>query len=111
MKIVGIIAEYNPFHNGHVYQINYAKNKLHADAVIVVMSGDFVQRGEPAMFDKYARADMALRNGADMVIELPVVAATGSAEVFARGGMSLLLASGIVTDIVFGCEDEEPEMF
>lgn len=71
MKVTGIIAEYNPFHRGHAYHIEQAKKLTGADAVVVVMSGDFTQRGTPAIMDKYARARMALMNGADVVIELP----------------------------------------
>lgn len=76
MKVVGIIAEYNPFHKGHAYQIRYAKERLGADYVIVAMSGPFTQRGTPALFDKYSRAGHALACGADLVLELPVVYAT-----------------------------------
>lgn len=72
MKTAGIIAEYNPFHTGHEYQINYIKEKLRTDYVVIAMSGDFVQRGTPALFSKYVRAEMALRSGADLVLELPV---------------------------------------
>ena len=111
MKIVGIIAEYNPFHNGHLYQINYAKEVLKADAVVVVMSGNFVQRGEPAIFDKYVRADMALKNGADLVIEMPTVGACASAEIFASFGIYTLIQLGIITDVIFGCEDESLPLF
>ncbi|MCR4673510.1 MAG: nucleotidyltransferase [Lachnospiraceae bacterium] len=111
MKTFGIIAEYNPFHNGHRYQINYAKEALGADNVVVVMSGDFVQRGEPALIDKYKRSNIAISEGADLIIELPTIAATSSAEIFAESGINLLLSTNIITDIVFGCEDESPELF
>lgn len=90
MKTVGIIAEYNPFHNGHAYQLQRAKELSGADYAIVVMSGDFVQRGEPALLDKYTRTRMALSCGADLVIEMPVCYATSSAELFAASGVSLL---------------------
>lgn len=90
MKTVGIIAEYNPFHNGHLYQLQKAKALSAADFVIVVLSGNFVQRGTPALLDKYARCEMALRCGADLVVELPVCYATGSAEYFAKGAVSIL---------------------
>lgn len=90
MKTVGIIAEYNPFHNGHLYQLQKAKALSTADFVIVVLSGNFVQRGTPALLDKYARCEMALRCGADLVVELPVCYATGSAEYFAKGAISIL---------------------
>ena len=72
MNVVGIIAEYNPFHSGHAYQIRRAKEMAEADYAVVVLSGDFVQRGEPAIFDKYSRTQDALAGGADLVFELPV---------------------------------------
>ena len=72
MKVTGIIAEYNPFHMGHLHQINYIKKELGSDYIIIAMSGDFVQRGTPALFPKHLRAEMALRCGADLVLELPV---------------------------------------
>ena len=80
MKTAGIIAEYNPFHKGHEYQIKYTKERLKADYVIVAMSGDYVQRGTPALISKHARAEMALRCGADLVLEMPVSVSTASAE-------------------------------
>ncbi len=104
MKVCGIIAEYNPFHNGHKYQIEEARKCLGADYLIVAMSGDFVQRGTPAIFDKYTRAHMALLAGADLVLELPVSIATGSAERFALGGVTLLDSLGVVNDLCFGSE-------
>ena len=85
MKIVGLIAEYNPFHNGHQYHIEKAKEITSADAVIVVMSGNFVQRGTPAIMPKHLRTEMALKAGASLVLELPVCYATGTAEQFAYG--------------------------
>lgn len=104
MRIVGIIAEYNPFHQGHAYQIKKVRELTQADFILVSMSGNFVQRGAPAMFDKYTRAHAALLSGADLVLELPVSIATGSAEAFARGGVRLLHDTGIVTDLCFGSE-------
>ncbi len=104
MKIVGLIAEYNPFHNGHLYHIEEAKRITGADAVIVVMSGDYVQRGTPAVMPKRIRAEMALRCGAGAVFELPVCYATGSAEYFALGAVSLLDRLGVVDSICFGSE-------
>lgn len=103
MKTVGIIAEYNPFHNGHAYQIAEAKRITGADYAVVVMSGDFVQRGTPAVWDKYTRTGAALLGGADLVFELPVVYATASAEYFAEGGVSLLSSLG-ADCICFGSE-------
>lgn len=104
MKIMGIIAEYNPFHNGHRYQIQKAREITGADYIIVVMSGNFTQRGTPALTDKYSRAKMALMGGADLVLELPVCYATGSAEYFAAGSIALLDHLGCVDSICFGSE-------
>lgn len=104
MKVVGIVAEYNPFHKGHAYHIKKAKELTGSDYCIVVMSGDYTQRGVPAMIDKYSRAKMALLNGADLVIELPVRFATSSAEGFAESAIALLNATGVVTDVCFGSE-------
>ena len=104
MKIVGIIAEYNPFHNGHQYHIEKALEATGADAAVVVMSGDFVQRGAPAIMPKHLRAKMALNGGASLVLELPVPYATGSAEYFAYGAVSLLDKLGCVDSICFGSE-------
>lgn len=104
MNVVGVIAEYNPFHNGHQYQLNKIKELTHADYCIIAMSGDFVQRGSPALIDKYSRTKMALQNGADLVLELPVYYATGSAEYFAAGAVALLDRLGVVNSICFGSE-------
>lgn len=109
MKTVGIIAEYNPFHNGHAYQLTKAKELSGADYCVVVMSGDFTQRGTPAIIDKYVRTKMALACGADLVIELPVCFATGSAEYFAYGAVSLLDALG-VNALCFGSECGEVDI-
>lgn len=103
MRTCGIIAEYNPFHNGHVRQIRMTKEITGCDCIIVVMSGNFVQRGEPALIDKWKRAECAVRNGADVVIELPYVYATQAATGFAHGGVSLLKEAG-VDFISFGSE-------
>ncbi len=107
MKVIGLAAEYNPFHNGHLYHLAEAKKRSHADAVIVVMSGDFVQRGEPALFSKRIRAKMALECGADLVLELPVCFATSSAEYFAYGAAALLDRLNCVDEIWFGSERGE----
>ncbi len=104
MKTIGIIAEYNPFHNGHAYQIEAVKEMFGADAVVAVMSGDFVQRGGAAFADKRLRARMALDGGADFVFELPAAYSTASAEIFALGGVAMLEALGFVDGICFGCE-------
>lgn len=104
MRVLGVVAEYNPFHNGHKYHIEAAKSALSADGVVAVMSGNYVQRGEPALFDKFTRARYALLGGADLVIELPAYFSLKSAEGFARGGVALLEATGIVDAISFGSE-------
>lgn len=104
MKVVGIVAEYNPFHNGHRFHMEQAKALTGADYTVVVMSGDFTQRGAPALVDKYARTQMALECGADLVIELPLYYACGSAEYFAKGAVCLLDKLGIVDSICFGSE-------
>lgn len=104
MKTAGIIAEYNPFHNGHLYQIQQARALTGAEYVAIAMSGDFTQRGEPAVFDKYTRTRMALASGADLILELPVCFATGSAEDFAACGVALLDRLGIADTLVFGSE-------
>lgn len=103
MKIIGIITEYNPFHNGHQYQIQEIRKKEQADYVIVAMSGDFVQRGGPSMVDKYTKTRMALSCGADLVIMLPTCVSLSSAESFARGGVSILSSLGIDC-LTYGCE-------
>lgn len=104
MKIVGLITEYNPFHNGHLHHIREAIRVTGADTAIVVMSGDYVQRGVPAIMPKRLRAEMALKCGASAVFELPVCYATGSAEYFAMGAVSLLDRLGIVDSLCFGSE-------
>ena len=109
MKVTGIIAEYNPFHQGHAYHLSRARELTGADRILVVMGGNFMQRGEPAIIDKYIRTEMALRNGADLVLELPAASATGSAEYFAEGAVELLDASGVVTELCFGSELGELE--
>lgn len=104
MKVVGLITEYNPFHNGHKYHIEEAKRITQADYVVVVMSGNYVQRGIPAITDKYSRTAMCLPCNVDLVLELPVCYATASAEYFALGAVSLLDNLGIVDCICFGSE-------
>ena len=108
MHITGIIAEYNPFHNGHSYHLKRAKEETGAGYVIIVMSGNFVQRGTPALLDKYARAEMALAEGADLVLELPPVWSTASAEYFAGAGVALLGRLGCVRTLCCGCETVRP---
>lgn len=107
MRVTGIIAEYNPLHNGHVYHMAQARRTCGADAVVVIMSGYFVQRGEPAIVDKYRRTRAALLAGADVVLELPVSCATASAERFAAGGVEILDRLNVVTDLCYGAESED----
>lgn len=110
MKVVGLITEYNPFHNGHLYHIKKAKEMTGADHVLVIMSGDFVQRGAPAMLPKRLRAEMALLSGASAVLELPVCFSSGSAEYFASGAVSLLDKLHCVDSLCFGCECEDKKL-
>ncbi len=109
--MLGIITEYNPFHNGHKIHIDKSKEKTNSKYSIVVMSGNFCQRGEPAIFDKYLRTKMALLNGADIVLELPLIFATASAELFALGAVDILEKTGIVTNICFGSEEGNIDNF
>lgn len=104
MKIVGLITEYNPFHNGHLYHIQKAKEITGADTVIVVMSGNYVQRGAPSIMPKHLRAEVALKAGVSIVMELPVCYACGSAEYFAAGAISLFEKLGCIDSICFGSE-------
>lgn len=104
MKAVGVVVEYNPFHNGHQYHLKQAKKIVNADVVIAVMSGHFLQRGEPAFVDKWHRTKMALQNGADIVIELPYVFSTGHATLFAEGAIQLLDAIDC-SSFAFGSEE------
>lgn len=105
MKICTIICEYNPFHNGHLYQLGEAKKRSGADAVVCIMSGSFVQRGESAIMDKYTRAKHAVFAGADAVIELPTVFSTSNAELFAKGAIHLLSSIPTVKTLCFGAEN------
>ena len=104
MKTMAVICEYNPFHNGHKYQLTHHKEVLGADSVICLMSGSFVQRGAPAIYDKWTRAKDAIENGADLVLELPVVYSAQSAQRFAQGSVKLLDKLGIVDYLSFGSE-------
>lgn len=107
MKNIGIIAEYNPFHNGHAYQIEKIRNETKADHIVIAMSGDFVQRGAPAVINKYARTRMALSCGADLVLELPALWACASAERFAAAGCLLFDKTGCVDGLCFGTEADD----
>lgn len=104
MRTAGIIAEYNPFHNGHKYHIEQTRELTGADYIIAVMSGNYMQRGVPAIAGKYSRAQMALENGVDLVLELPLYYAAGSAEFFAIGAVTLLDKLGIADSLCFGSE-------
>lgn len=110
MKAVGIVVEYNPFHNGHAYHAKQAKNETSADVVIAVMSGQFLQRGEPALVDKWTRTKMALQSGVDIVIELPYVYSTAQATDFAYGAITILDAIGC-DNFAFGSEAGRIEPF
>ncbi len=105
-KRIGIIAEYNPFHNGHLYQIQKAKELTGADTVIAVMSGNFTQRGETSLINKFEKTKIALQNEVDMVIELPTIYSISSAENFALGGIKILNEIGNIDYLVFGIEED-----
>lgn len=105
--ILGIISEYNPFHNGHLLHLQDSKKLTHTDFTIAVMSGNFVQRGDTSIVDKWTKAEMALKGGADLVIELPTVYSVSSAENFAEGAVKLLNSLGIVDNISFGMEAKD----
>ena len=111
MTITAVIAEYNPFHNGHAYQLQKARELTGADYLVVIMSGDFVQRGAPAILDQHVRAELALLGGADLVLQLPCHFALGSAQHFARGAVSLLTALGCVDYLCFGSEHGDTAPF
>lgn len=110
MKAVGVIVEYNPFHNGHAYHLQAAKETAHADIAVAVMSGNFLQRGEPALISKWYRTKMALLNGVDIVLELPYRFATQKAETFANGAISILDAIGCHS-LCFGSENGDISSF
>lgn len=107
MKIVGFITEYNPFHLGHKYHLETSKELSNATHSIAVMSGSFVQRGEPSLVDKWTKAKMAIDSGVDLVVELPFIYSTQSAELFAYGGVSILNSLNIVDYIAFGSENND----
>ena len=110
MKVTAVIAEYNPLHNGHVRHIETARRETGADHIIAVMSGDYVQRGCPAIISKYERTRSALLAGADLVIELPVQYSCGSLEYFAMGAVSLIQQLGMADCISFGSECGDIEL-
>ncbi|CEQ04691.1 MAG: nucleotidyltransferase [Paraclostridium sordellii] len=105
MKITGLVVEYNPFHNGHLHHLKRSMELTNATHSIAVMSGNFLQRGEPALFDKFKRAEIAVSNGVDLVVELPTLFACQSAEFFAHGAVSLLNSLNCIDSICFGSEE------
>lgn len=109
MKVAGIIAEYNPFHNGHKYQIDTIR-ALGYDYIVALMSSSFVQRGEPAIFDKWTRTKAALLNGVDLVLELPVPYCASTAQIFAQGAVHILTETNLITDLFFGAENALEEL-
>lgn len=110
MRSCGIIAEYNPFHNGHLYQLKEAKKRSQSEVMIVAMSGNFLQRGEPAMIDKWSRANSALQNGADLVVEIPVLGSSQATDLFAKSGIRLLQSLDCTT-FSFGVEQGQTADF
>jgi len=110
MNVIGIVAEYNPFHNGHRWHLEQAKRISGCTHAIVVMSGNFVQRGEPAIFDKWSRASAAIAAGADLVLEMPALSVVRSAQYFATGGIRLLERLGVISHISFGMESIDPNL-
>ena len=111
MKICTIICEYNPFHNGHLHHLRSALNLSKADAIVCIMSGNFVQRGEAAILNKHTRARHAILAGADAVIELPTPFATSNAEIFAKGGVKIASAIPSATHLCFGAELADKSAF
>ena len=111
MKICACIAEYNPFHLGHLKHIDYMKRSLNAEKIVVVMSGNFTQRGEPAVMNKFKRARQAIIAGADVVIELPAVFATANAETFARGAINVISGLNVAEGLCFGAETADKDKF
>lgn len=107
MNVAGIVAEYNPMHSGHIYHLQRTREVCGADFVVAVMSGDFTQRGEPAIYDKWLRAAAAVKNGVDLVFELPFAYACNSAAYFGTGAVSILDGLGCVTHLSFGSESGE----
>ena len=103
-KVLGIIAEYNPFHNGHLYHLNESKKAIGAEYTVAIMSGNFVERGDTSLTNKWAKAEMAIQNGIDLVIELPVIYSVSSAENFARGSFKILNSLKLVDYLSFGSE-------
>lgn len=107
MNLTGIITEYNPFHHGHLHHLKSAKKDTSCDGVICIMSGNFMQRGTPALLDKWSRAEIAVKNGVDLVIELPLIYSISSAEGFAHGACKILNQTSVVKNLYFGSEAGE----
>ncbi|NMS89015.1 nucleotidyltransferase [Clostridioides difficile] len=110
MNVLGLIVEYNPFHNGHIYHLSKSIEKTNATHTVAIMSGNFLQRGEPALFDKYTRAKIAVENGVDLVIELPTLFACQSAEIFSQGAITILNSLNCINSICFGSEEGNTEI-
>ena len=111
MKYCAVICEYNPFHNGHKYQLDEIRRQSGCDGILCIMSGNFTQRGEAAVFNKYTRAEHAVGGGADVVVELPAAFAVSSAEYFAKGAVHILTSLPCVGTLAFGCESGDKESF
>ena len=109
MKICGVICEYNPFHNGHKYMLDRVREQSGCDLLLCIMSGNFTQRGEPAVLDKITRAEHAVRGGADAVIELPAAFAVSPAELFAKGAVKLLTSLPSFSCLEYGVESGSAE--
>ncbi len=109
MKVLGIIAEYNPLHQGHIYHLQQSKKQAEPDYTVVILGSDFTQRGEPSVFSKWKRAEFAVKAGADLVIQLPQVYTFSNAEYFAKGAVDILKGLGCVTHLSFGSESEDLE--
>ena len=105
MNLLGLVVEYNPFHNGHKYHLEKSKELTNATHTVAIMSGSFLQRGEPALFDKYTRAEIAVKNGVDLVIELPTLYSCQSAEIFSHGAIATLNSLNCVNSVCFGSEE------
>ena len=111
MKFCAVICEYNPFHNGHRYQLNEIRARSGCDKILCLMSGNFTQRGEATILGKYQRARHAVECGADLVLELPAAFSVSSAELFAKGAVHILGSIPSVTMLAFGCESGDKESF
>lgn len=107
MKTLGIISEYNPFHNGHLYHLSKSKELTGSSHTVAIMSGHFLQRGEPALMDKWTRAKIAVENGIDLVIEIPFIYSCQSADIFAYGSINILNQLGVIDNVAFGCENSD----